>query len=430
MKKIHLINIGCKVNFAETSRLKEILSSKGYEIVENASESDAVLINTCTVTNKADADCRKTIRKARKSAPNSIIAVFGCYAQLNKDELIAMDEVQAVFGSSEKFLIPELIEELFDKSEKVVNVSNLENLEFHSAASADTESRSRAFLKIQDGCDYNCTYCTIPLARGSSRGISFKVLTDEINKILANGYREIVLSGINLAEYRGDNGERFIDVVKLLARNDFGCRFRISSIEPNLLSDEIIEIIAESPNLCPHFHIPLQSGSNAILRLMKRRYNTELFKERIEYIKERMPDSCIGADVICGFPGETEQLFEQTYRFLEELPLSYLHIFTYSERKNTPAVLLPNPVPNSDRKNRTNILRKLSEKKLQSFYLSQIGKYGSLLPENFVPNKNIHFGHTENYVKCSVKTQIELENKLYKIEYMNIANDCIEAIIV
>jgi len=421
MKTIHLINIGCKVNFAETSRLKEIFISKGYNVSDKAEESDAILINTCTVTNKADADCRKTIRKARKAAPNSIIAVFGCYAQLNKDELIAMDEVHSVFGSSEKFQIPELIDEIFNTSERIIKVEGLENLEFHSASSADMESRSRAFLKIQDGCDYNCTYCTIPLARGSSRGISMDLLIEEINKIANYGYKEAVLSGINLAEYKGIDGERFVDVVKLISSNDFGLRFRISSIEPNLITNEIVDIITESKNICPHFHIPLQSGSDTILRLMKRRYNTAQFRNRIEYIKNKLPNTCIGADLICGFPGETDELFEQTYNLLNELELSYFHIFTYSERKNTPAISMPNPVPHLARKERTNILRTLSEEKMRSFYCSQIGKTGYFLPENFDNKKNIQSGHTENYVKVAISIDSELENEIYKVEYIELA---------
>lgn len=422
--KIHLINIGCKVNFAETSRLKDLFEKRGHEITDKATDAQVILINTCTVTNRADSDCRKSIRKAKREAPNAYIGVFGCFAQLNPDELEQLDEVNAVYGIKEKFMIPDLIEAAFNESanpfeHKSIIVSDLSELHFDAACSCDNESRSRAFLKIQDGCDYSCTYCTIPAARGANRCLDFADLPSQFQIIQDGGYKEAVISGINIGEYHSKEDKKFIDVVNLIAASDIGFRVRISSIEPNLVTEEMINVIAGSANLCNHLHIPLQSGSDTILKLMKRRYNTTMFREKIELIKSIIPDCCIGLDVITGFPGETDDLFEQTYSFLKSLPISYLHVFTYSERAGTPAVDFKGVVSHIKRKDRTIALRKLSDRKLKEYNKSQVGKTVDFLPERFFKDKKYTVGHTENYLNCKVVSETELENKLYKVEIVS-----------
>lgn len=428
MKKIQLINIGCKVNFAETSRLKEIFSERGYEISNDGAEADVVLINTCTVTNNADADCRAAIRKAKKRSPEAFVGVFGCYAQLNPNELQAMAEVDAVFGIKEKFMIPDMLEELIESDSKTVKVSELVDLHFDGAMSCDQETRARAFLKIQDGCDYICTYCTIPAARGKSRGMDFDDISRQILRISDSGYKEVVLSGINIGEYKSSDGKKFIDAVRLIDKNHSDIRVRISSIEPNLLSGDIIQIVKESSVFAPHFHIPLQSGSNEILRLMKRRYNAEQFTDKILAVKDAMPDACIGVDVICGFPYETDELFDETYRLLELLPISYLHVFSYSERRGTPAAdMLAGKVAPQVRKQRTNRLRNLSEMKLNEFYKNQIGKVAVFLPENFDAKRSMQFGHTENYVRVAIPTTEPLSNKFYNVLNKYLKNGYVES---
>lgn len=428
--KINLINIGCKVNFAETSRLKDIFSKRGYEIVDSETEADYVLINSCTVTNRADSDCRKIIRKARRNAPNAFIGVFGCYAQTSYAELAEMDEVDAIFGMKEKFKIPDIIDSISSGSVTKTYVSDLEDLHFDAAVSYDNESRARAFLKIQDGCEYRCTYCAIPGARGGNRGIEFDDLPNQFQIIRDGDYLEAVISGINIGEYKSSDGKRFTDVVKYIADNEIGFRVRISSIEPNLVKDEIIDSVVNSPNFCNHFHIPLQSGSPDILKLMKRRYNVDRFKEVINKIKAKDSNCCIGVDVIVGFPGETDEKFDETYKLIDSLPIDYLHVFTYSERKNTPAAEFNGIVPNGIRKARTLSLRDLSEKKIEAFYKSQIGRVLNFLPETFNEKRKIAIGHTENYVHVFVDTEVQLENKLYKVELLSYENGKVKAKIV
>jgi threonylcarbamoyladenosine tRNA methylthiotransferase MtaB len=422
MKKVKLINIGCKVNFAETSTLKHMLEEKGFAITDKFTDADAILINTCTVTNNADADCRATIRLARRQAPNAFIGVFGCYAQLNADELEHMDEVNAVYGIKEKFQIPELLLHHIHNGKKLVEVSDLTDLTFDFASSADSQARSRCFLKIQDGCAYRCTYCTIPNARGTPRSIPFELLPEKFAEAKQKGFLEIVLSGINLGEY-SSNGYLFEDVLELIANNDFGIRFRVSSIEPNLINEKIIDLICNAPNICKHFHIPLQSASNKILKLMKRRYKAEKLEKDITKIKSLNNDVCIGLDVITGFPGETQDDFTQTYDFIARLPISYLHVFTYSERKNTPAATFIDKIPISIRKERTNILKNLSDLKLSNFYKEQVDKLHEFIPEKFIPDEQFHYGHTSNYLNCKIKVNLKLENKIYSVKTVKIDND-------
>lgn len=401
--KISYYNIGCKVNFSEIATIQQKLERKGHTSVEFGEKSDAVIINTCSVTNNADSDARKIIRRALRTNPDALICVLGCYAQLKPGEIAQIDGVDAIFGTKEKFNVINYIEEKNKKSKPDIFVSDLEDLPFHTACSEDNESHTRLTLKIQDGCDYVCTYCTIPKARGKSRSMPFEELKSKLLEINNSDYYEIVLSGVNLGDYQSPSGENFLDLVKFIDNSKLKQRFRISSIEPNLIKPEIIEVISKSNSFCHHFHIPLQSGSPEILKNMKRRYKAEYFENLIISIKEKIPDCCIGVDVISGFPGETDKHFQETYDLLEKLPVSYLHSFTYSERANTPATDLIPVVPYDIRKSRTIALRELSERKRKLFYESQLNQIKTLLPENYDINENSLSGWTENYIKVKLK---------------------------
>jgi threonylcarbamoyladenosine tRNA methylthiotransferase MtaB len=396
---ISFYTLGCKLNYAETSTLREQFENAGHSVVEFGEPTDAVIINTCTVTENADTECRKIIRRALRSSPNAFIGVTGCYAQLQPEEIASIEGVDAVFGSKEKFSIPQIFKEFHKIETPQIHVSDLAEVEFVEAHSSDNDSRSRAFLKLQDGCNYNCSFCTIPLARGASRSMKFTDIMPRINSIIQAGFHEIVLSGINLGDYRANSAERFIDVLRLIESQNPNARFRISSIEPNLLTPEIIDLVANSNVIVPHFHIPLQSGSPEILKKMRRRYNSDYYHSLIMNIKSKIPDCCIGIDVIVGFPGETDSYFEETFQFLHQLPLSYLHVFTYSERENTPAAVYSPKVAPHVRKERTNRLRTLSAKKKNEFYGSQIGKVHTIIPESYNLETNLWIGWTENYVR-------------------------------
>lgn len=362
--------------------------------------ADAVIINTCTVTENADIECRKIIRRAKRSSPNAFIGVTGCYAQLQPEAIASIDGVNAVFGAQEKFDIPRYVENRSADSSPEIFVQDLPaTLDFHSAYSADSDSRTRAFLKLQDGCDYSCSFCTIPLARGASRSLGFRQIESQLQHLARSGYDEVVLTGINLGEYRSDSGETFSDVVKMIAELRPPFRVRISSIEPNKLKPEIIETVATSEVFCKSFHIPLQSGSPEILRLMKRRYKQDHYRELVANIKSLIPDCAIGADVITGFPGEGEVEFQETVNFIESLPISYLHAFTYSERADTPAKNYENPVTVQLRRQRTKKLRLLSTAKQERFYKEQIGSTRKVIAERHLPDENVWVGYTENYVR-------------------------------
>ncbi|MGQ9819880.1 MAG: tRNA (N(6)-L-threonylcarbamoyladenosine(37)-C(2))-methylthiotransferase MtaB [Candidatus Kapaibacteriales bacterium] len=410
--RVSFYNIGCKVNFAEISQIQKQFESMGAEIVEFGSPSDTVIINTCSVTNLADLDCRKIIRRALRANPKAFVAVTGCYAQLKPDEIAKIEGVDAIFGTKFKFDIPLLIDK-FEKLDKplIFVAPTHEHLPYHSAISVDNESRTRIVFKLQDGCDYTCTYCTIPLARGKSRSMPFDQVRRKIIELQDSEYEEVVLSGINLGEYQSTTGETFLDVVKLIVSLQPRQRFRISSIEPNKLSDDILNIIANSDVFCPHFHIPLQSGSEEILRKMRRRYNTRLYANLIEKIKLLMADASIGVDVITGFPGENPEHFEETYNFLEGLPVSYLHVFTYSERSGTPAANFQEIVPLPKRKERTNILRKLSELKRRQFYESQLNKTLTVIPEEYNNSTGLWKGWSQNYVRIEFPAPADLDKK-------------------
>jgi threonylcarbamoyladenosine tRNA methylthiotransferase MtaB len=423
MKTISLHTLGCKVNHAETSQLREKFEGLGYTIAEFGQPSDIVLINTCSVTNNADVEARKVFRRTKRQNPNAFLGVLGCYAQLKPDEVAAIDEVDAVFGQREKFRIPSLLHDMLGGEKTQSSVSCIDDLPFDEATTYDNESRTRAFIKLQDGCNYHCSFCTIPLARGASRSMPFDRVKAQFEKVAEGGYREAVISGINLGDYSTPDGKTFTDVVRLIDSLDLDLRVRISSIEPNLLNDEIIDIVANSNIFVPHFHIPLQSGSQELLRKMKRRYKATYYRDLIHRIKDKMPDSGIGVDVIVGFPGESDGHFLTTFDFLDALPVSYLHAFTYSERDNTAAAKMPGVVPVEKRKKRTNLLRKLSDRKKLAFYKSQTGTIRTVLPETFNQAEGSWLAWTENYVRVKFPGSESIKNEWTKLEITGIEGD-------
>ncbi|MRM83786.1 tRNA (N(6)-L-threonylcarbamoyladenosine(37)-C(2))-methylthiotransferase MtaB [Riemerella anatipestifer] len=418
--------LGCKLNFAETSTIARQLSDAGYQKVSFDDRADVYVINTCSVTENADRECKIHVKRAMKANPEGLVVIVGCYAQLKPEEISKIEGVDLVLGAKEKFNILSYLEDLEKAhNEGIVHSCEIEEADFF-IGSYSIGDRTRAFLKVQDGCDYKCTYCTIPLARGISRSDTIENVIKNAQEIAAKDIKEIVLTGVNIGDYgKGEFGNKkhehtFLDLITELDKVEGIERIRISSIEPNLLKNESIELVAQSKRFVPHFHIPLQSGSDELLKRMKRRYLTKLYRDRVDTIKSVMPNAAIGVDVIVGFPGETEERFLETYHFLNELPISYLHIFTYSERENTEAVAMDGVVPISERKKRNKMLRILSEKKKMAFYQSQLGKTLPILWEH--ENKDgMMFGFTENYVRVkkpfdqSSVNQIETL-KLNKIE--------------
>ncbi len=400
MPRVAFYTLGCKLNYAETSYIRQQFEQAGYTVVPFGEAADVVLINTCTVTESADAECRKIIRRALRQSPTAFVGVMGCYAQLNPEEIARIEGVCAVFGNQEKGHVFELVERLRQLGGGPhVLVSPFHTPCFPPARSADEDSRTRAFLKIQDGCSYRCSFCTIPKARGPSRSMPFEQLEEHIRALEAAGYREVVLTGVNLGDYRAPSGERLIDVLRFLHRRRPRFRVRLSSLEPNLITPELIELVATSDLICPHFHIPLQSGSPEILRRMRRRYTVDRYRRVVEHILQRIPHCAIGVDVLTGFPGETEEHFAETYRFLEELPIAYIHAFTYSEREGTPAATLPQRVPIPVRRARTHRLRQLSEQKRRAFYDRNLGTLRTVIPETYDTLTGMWEGWTENYIR-------------------------------
>ncbi len=413
MKKVAFYTLGCKLNFSETSTLARLMEQHGYERVKFSQQPDIFIINTCSVTDNADKKCRKIVREAQKINPDGYVAILGCYAQLKPKEISEIPGVDAVLGASEKFrlheLMPTFVKVPTGQPAQVFNSPIEEVIEYHAAYSLN--DRTRTFLKVQDGCDYPCAYCTIPLARGKSRSDTVANVVRAAQEIAGRGrsagaVKEIVLTGVNIGDFGLIDGIRqatFFDLVRALDDVEGIERFRISSIEPNLLTDEIIEFVAQSKRFVPHFHIPLQSGSNRVLSLMRRRYKRELYAGRVQKIKELMPQACIGVDVIVGHPGETDAEFRETYQFLNELPVSYLHVFTYSERPNTTALEIKPIVPGHVRAERSKMLHILSEKKRRAFYDSQVGRTATVLFEEDVENAGrrtgLMQGFTENYVR-------------------------------
>ena len=423
-KKVAFYTLGCKLNFSETSAIGRQFSDAGFEPVAFTEQADVYLINTCSVTDHADKKCRKVVKEALKYSPNAFIAIVGCYAQLKPKEISEIPGVDVVLGAAEKFRITEYISDLTKKKEtQVFNQDISEAKDFISSYSFG--ERTRTFLKVQDGCDYTCSFCTIPLARGASRSDTIEHVIKQAKEIADSGVKEIVLTGVNLGDFGIRNGQRedkFFDLVRELDNIDGIDRIRISSIEPNLLTDEIIQFVAGSKIFVPHFHIPLQSGCNKILGLMRRRYKRELYADRISEIKRLMPDCCIGVDVIVGFPGESDEDFLTTYNFLNELDVSYLHVFTYSERENTPAAEMKGKVPGAIRAERSKMLHILSEKKRRAFYATQVGRSAEILFEGDHKNGFMH-GFTRNYVKVKTAYDPLLINEIRNVNLENIAAD-------
>lgn len=423
MKKVAFYTLGCKLNFSESSSIARLFEDNGYQRVEFTKEADVYVINTCSVTENADKKCKKVVKEAKKHSPNSFIAIIGCYAQLKPQEIAQIQGVNAVLGASEKFKLIELLGDFDTQKETQVLAQEIKEANtFNTAFSLN--DRTRTFLKVQDGCNYNCSFCTIPLARGKSRSDTIENIIKAAKEIAKTNVREVVLTGVNIGDFgiiEGKREERFADLVYALDDIEGIDRFRISSIEPNLLSNEIIEFVSRSKRFVPHFHIPLQSGSDTLLKSMRRRYDTQLYRDRVSKIKELMPHCCIGVDVIVGFPGETEEEFLTTYNFLNELDISYLHVFTYSERDNTHAIELENVVDLKERNKRSKMLRILSEKKKRHFYEQQIGNTRSILLENNVSDNKMS-GFTDNYVKVETNYDPLLVNSLFN-GYLRKLND-------
>ncbi len=431
MKKVAFYTLGCKLNYSETSTIGRMFESRGYQKVEFNDTPDIFIINTCSVTENADKKCKKIVKEANKINPDGYVAIIGCYAQLKPQEISEIEGVDAVLGAAEKFRLVDLLGDFVKqplenpenaaKSRSVIFNSNVEEaVDYHISYSLN--DRTRTFLKVQDGCDYPCSYCTIPLARGISRSDSIENVVKVAKEISESGVKEIVLTGVNIGDFGLQNSirvETFLDLIRELDEVEGIERFRISSIEPNLLTDEIIEFIAKSKRFVPHFHIPLQSGSSKILALMKRRYKRELYIERVNKIKQLMPDCCIGVDVIVGHPGETDEEFIETYNFLNMLNISYLHVFTYSERPNTTAISITPTVPQNKRAERSKMLHILSDKKKRFFYESQLGKQFSVLFEEDIENGNMH-GWTENYVRVIAKYDPILINEIKQLSLSSI----------
>lgn len=403
-KTVAFHTLGCKLNFAETSTIARQLIGAGYKKVDFDEPANVYVINTCSVTDNADKECKYHVKRAVKANPDGLVVVLGCYAQLKPEEISAIDGVDLVLGATEKFNLLNFLDDL----KKMENYAEIHSCEVADAdffiGSYSIGDRTRAYLKVQDGCDYKCTYCTIPQARGISRSDTIENIVKNAKEIAEKDIKEIVLTGVNIGDYgKGEFGNKrhehtFLDLVKELNKVEGIERIRISSIEPNLLKDETIDLVANSQSFVPHFHIPLQSGSDDILKKMKRRYLTPLYVSRVNKIREKLPNACIGVDVIVGFPGETEEKFLETYNFLADLPISYLHVFTYSERDNTEAVEMEGVVPIAERKKRNKMLRILSEKKKMAFYQTQLGKTLPVLWEHEEKN-GMMFGFTDNYVR-------------------------------
>ena len=426
-KKVAFYTLGCKLNFSETSTIARSFENEGFERVDFSEKADIYVINTCSVTENADKRFKTIVKQAQKANENAFMIAVGCYAQLKPEELAAVDGVDLVLGATEKFKITDYLNDLTKNDFGEVHSCEINEADFY-VGSYSIGDRTRAFLKVQDGCDYKCTYCTIPLARGISRSDKLENVLKNASEISEQGIKEIVLTGVNIGDYgKGEFGNKkhehtFLDLVKALDEVDGIERLRISSIEPNLLKNETIDFVAESRTFVPHFHIPLQSGSDEILKLMRRRYMSDLYVDRVTRIREVMPNACIGVDVIVGFPGETEDHFLETYNFLNELDISYLHVFTYSERDNTPAAEMENAVPLKIRKKRSKMLRGLSAKKRRAFYESQLGNKGTVLFEGENKEGYIH-GFTENYVKVKAPWDPNKVNTLQKIKLTEIDED-------
>jgi len=426
-KKVAFYTLGCKLNFSETATIARNIQDEGFDRVEFSEFADIYVINTCSVTENADKRFKTIVKQAQRANASAFIVAVGCYAQLQPEELAAVNGVDLVLGATEKFKITDYLNQLTKNDTAAIHSCEIADADFY-VSSYSTGDRTRAFLKVQDGCDYKCTYCTIPLARGVSRSDTLQNVLDNAKKIANQGIKEIVLTGVNIGDYgKGEYGNKkhehtFFELVQALDTITGIHRLRISSIEPNLLKNETIDFVANSNSFVPHFHIPLQSGSNVMLKAMRRRYMKELYVNRVEHIKRVLPNACIGVDVIVGFPGETDEIFLETYNFLNDLDISYLHVFSYSERPNTHAATLPDKVSKSIRSKRSKMLRGLSAKKRRAFYESQINTTHTVLFEGENKEGYIH-GFTENYVKVKSPWNPGLVNTLQKINLTAIDTD-------
>jgi len=413
-KRVAFYTLGCKLNFSESSTIARQFADMGYERVSPDSEADVYVINTCSVTEHADKKCRQAIRKFTTKSPNAMVAVVGCYAQLKPEEIAQIDGVDFVLGAADKFNLPHLIGNDAKKTKVKVYSCDIDSVsDFFPAYS--TGDRTRSFLKVQDGCDYHCSYCTIPLARGKSRNMPISQIVDQAKAIASQNVKEIILTGVNTGDFGKSSGETFLELIQQLDRVEGIERFRISSIEPNLITPEIVDFVAQSAKFLPHFHIPLQSGSNRILALMRRRYRRELFAERIELIRSRMPDTFFGVDVIVGFPGETDDDFSDAYRFIEQVRPSSLHIFPYSERPNTPAAEFDGKVNPSVVRQRVSLLTDLSDKLHNDFYLKHIGQTRPVLVESSRKGDYM-FGFADNYIKVGIPFNQNLAGKVVAVK--------------
>ena len=426
-KKVAFYTLGCKLNFSETSTIARDFQTEGFERVEFDQFADIYVINTCSVTDNADNLFKTIVKSALKQNENAFLIGIGCYAQLKPEELANTEGVDLVLGATEKFKVLDYIEDLSKNEIGEVHSCEIDEADFY-VGSYSIGDRTRAFLKVQDGCDYKCTYCTIPLARGISRSDTLENVLSNAKEISEKGIKEIVLTGVNIGDYgKGEFGNKkhehtFLDLVQELDKVEGIHRIRISSIEPNLLKNETIKFVAQSNSFVPHFHIPLQSGSDTLLKSMKRRYQSSLYYDRVKTIKMAMPHACIGVDVIVGFPGESDELFLETYQMLSELDISYLHVFTYSERPNTEAVDMPDVVPLKVRNKRSKMLRGLSVKKRRAFYESQIGATFNVLFEG-ENKKGYIYGFTQNYVKVKTPWNPDLVNTLHPVKLSSIDED-------
>ena len=418
-KRAAFYTLGCKLNFSETSTISRQLKNKGFVITDFDRVADLYVINTCSVTENANKNCRRIIRKAKEKSPNALIIVTGCYAQLKPKEITKIEGVDMVLGANDKFNIPNLLNNLNKKNKAEIHGCEIENLEYNSAYSLN--DRTRSFLKIQDGCNYTCSYCTIPFARGKNRSDSIENIVTNAKKIVNQGIKEIVITGVNIGTYDNQN-KTFTNLIKELDKVKGVERYRISSIEPNLITDEIIDIVKNSKKFMPHFHIPLQSGSDLILGKMRRRYKTKLYLEKINKIFKKIENVCIGADVIVGFPGETDEEFNKTLDFIRKLNLSYLHVFSYSERENTQAINIEGKVSRQVKSLRSKQLRILSRKLQRKFYEKNLNSNFKVLFENH--NKDgMMFGFTENYIKVKTKYNHEICQTIKNVSLCNIEND-------
>ncbi len=425
-RKVALYTLGCKLNFSETSAIARQMADNGFQKVDFSEPADYYVINTCSVTENADKETKQVVKAALRTNPNAKVVIVGCYAQLKPEEIASIKGVSLILGASEKFKIHEHLEKLEEQTTPLIINSEIDSVSFYADAFSQGE-RTRSFLKVQDGCDYFCSFCTIPLARGKSRSNSIDQTVQVAHNVAATGVKEIVLTGVNLGDFgKSPDGslrteENFFHLLKRLDAEIDVERFRISSIEPNLLTNQIIDFVSQSCKVMPHFHIPLQSGSDKILKLMRRKYLRKLYRERIEHIKKAIPHACIGVDIIVGFPGETEEYFKETYNFVNDLDVSYLHVFTYSERANTRALNITPVIPVAERKERNKMLRILSEKKKRKFYSEHVNTHRPVLFE--AENDNgVRYGFTDNYIKVGIPYEEDMWNTIQDIHLLSISD--------